>query len=70
MPKKRLTSNFIFVNILFYMAWIITTKLDMTRIVKNDRFIPVTLLQVPELRVLWFKTLEKDGYEAIIIGDL
>lgn len=49
------------------MAWIITTKLDMTRVVKGDKFIPVTLLQVPELRIVWFKTLEKDGYEAIII---
>lgn len=52
------------------MAWIITTKLEMTRIVKEDRFIPITLLQVPELRVVWFKTLEKDGYDAIIIGVL
>lgn len=49
------------------MAWIITTKLEMTRVVKGDRFIPVTLLQVPELRVVWFKTLEKDGYDAIIV---
>lgn len=49
------------------MAWIITTKLEMTRIVKDDKFIPITLLQVPELRVVWFKTLEKDGYDAIII---
>lgn len=49
------------------MAWIITTKLEMTRIVKGDKFIPITLLQVPELRVVWFKTLEKDGYDAIII---
>lgn len=49
------------------MAWIIATKLEMTRVVKNDKFIPITLLQVPELRVVWFKTLEKDGYEAVII---
>ena len=49
------------------MAWIITTKLEMTRVVKDDKFIPITLLQVPELRVVWFKTLEKDGYDAIII---
>lgn len=49
------------------MAWIITTKLEMTRVVKGERFIPVTLLQVPELKVVWFKTQEKDGYEAIII---
>ena len=52
------------------MAWIIATKLDMTRVVKNDKFIPVTLLQVPALKVMGFKTLEKDGYESIIIGTL
>ncbi len=49
------------------MAWIIATKLEMTRVVKDEKFIPITLLQVPELRVVWFKTLEKDGYEAIIV---
>ena len=52
------------------MAWIIATKLDMTRVVKDDKFIPVTLLQVPTLKVVWFKTLEKDGYDAIIVGVL
>jgi len=52
------------------MAWIIATKLDMTRVVKDDKFIPVTLLQVPTLKIVWFKTLEKDGYDAIIIGVL
>ena len=49
------------------MAWIITTKLEMTRVVKWEKFVPITLLQLPELRVIWFKTEEKDGYEAIII---
>ena len=49
------------------MAWIIATKLEMTRVVKGDKLVPITLLQVPELRVVWFKTLEKDGYDAIII---
>ncbi len=49
------------------MAWIIATKLEMTRVVKGDRLLPVTLLKVPELRVVWFKTLEKDGYDAIIV---
>lgn len=52
------------------MAWIMATKLEMTRVVKDEKFIPITLLQVPELRVVWFKTLEKDGYDAIIIGVL
>ncbi len=49
------------------MAWIIATKLEMTRVIKNDKFIPVTLLKVPTLKVVWFKTLEKDGYKAIIV---
>ena len=49
------------------MAWIIATKLEMTRVIKEDKFIPVTLLKIPELRVVWFKTIEKDWYSAIII---
>ena len=49
------------------MAWIIATKLEMTRVIKNDRFIPVTLLQIPTLKVVGFKTLERDGYDAMIV---
>ena len=49
------------------MAWIIATKLEMTRVIKGDRFVPITLLKVPTLKVVWFKTLEKDGYKAIIV---
>ena len=49
------------------MAWIIATKLDMTRVIKDDKFIPVTLLQIPELRVVWYKTIEKDWYSAMIV---
>ncbi|RKW22014.1 50S ribosomal protein L3 [Candidatus Gracilibacteria bacterium] len=52
------------------MAGIIATKLEMTRVVKGDKLVPITLLQVPELRVVGFKTLEKDGYDAIIVGVL
>jgi large subunit ribosomal protein L3 len=40
----------------------------MTRVVKDDKFIPVTLLKVPALKVVGFKTIEKDGYEAMIVG--
>jgi large subunit ribosomal protein L3 len=50
------------------MAWIIAKKLEMTRIIKGDRFIPITLLQIPELRVVWMKTKEKDWYIALIVG--
>jgi len=49
------------------MAGLIATKLEMTRVIKEDKFIQVTLLKIPELRVFWFKTLEKDGYEAVIV---
>ncbi len=52
------------------MAWILARKLEMTRIVKGDKFIPVTLLEIPTMKVVWFKTIEKDGYEALIIGIL
>ncbi|MDD2870630.1 MAG: 50S ribosomal protein L3 [Candidatus Gracilibacteria bacterium] len=52
------------------MAGIIATKLEMTRVIKDDKFIPITLLKVPTLKVVGFKTLEKDGYKAIIIGVL
>ncbi len=52
------------------MAGLLAKKLEMTRIVKGDKFIPVTLLEIPEMRVVWFKTIEKDGYEALIVGVL
>lgn len=50
------------------MAWLLATKLEMTRVIKGDRFVPVTLLQVPEIRVVWIKTAENDGYTALILG--
>ena len=49
------------------MAWIIATKLDMTRVIKEDKFIPITLLKIPEIRVVWYKTIEKDWYGAMIV---
>jgi len=66
MRGESLTSDFSLL-IKIYMAGIIATKLEMTRVIKGDRFIPVTLLKVPELRVVGYKTLEKDGYEAMIV---
>ncbi len=50
------------------MAWILARKIEMTRVIKNDKFIPVTLLEVPKMQVVWYKTAAKDGYSAIIIG--
>jgi len=40
----------------------------MTRIIKDDKFIPVTLLELPKMQVIGYKTMERDGYSAIIVG--
>ncbi len=39
----------------------------MTRVVKGEAFVPVTLLRVPELTIAAIKTVEKDGYEAAVL---
>ena len=52
------------------MAWLLAKKLEMTRVVKGDKFIPITLLEVPELKVVDIRTIEKDWYEALVIGVL
>ena len=49
------------------MAWILAKKLEMTRVIKGDTFIPVTLLEVPQLKVVWIKTVENDGYDALVV---
>lgn len=49
------------------MAWLLATKLEMTRVVKANDFVPVTLLRVPSLRVVAIKTTETDGYNALVI---
>lgn len=50
------------------MAGLLARKIEMTRVIKDDRFIPVTLLEVPQMQVVGYKTAEKDGYSAVIVG--
>lgn len=50
------------------MAGLLARKIEMTRVIKEDKFIPVTLLEIPKMQVLGYKTFEKDGYSAVIIG--
>lgn len=50
------------------MSGILARKVEMTRVIKDNKFIPVTLLEVPTLQVVGYKTQEKDGYSAIIVG--
>jgi large subunit ribosomal protein L3 len=49
------------------MAWILGKKLEMTRIAKGDKLVPVTLIKIPELKVAQIKTIELDGYEAVVL---
>lgn len=49
------------------MAWLLATKLEMTRIVKENEFIPVTLAKIPSLKVVAIKTVETDGYNSLVI---
>ena len=50
------------------MAGIIGKKLEMTRVLHGGVFTPVTLIKVPTLTVAQVKTIEKDGYTAIVIS--
>jgi len=50
------------------MAGILARKIEMTRVIKDDKFVPVTLLEIPKMQVIGYKTMEKDGYSAIIVG--
>jgi large subunit ribosomal protein L3 len=50
------------------MAGIIGKKLEMTRVIHNGTFTPVTLIKVPILIVAQIKTVEQDGYSALVIA--
>ena len=50
------------------MAGLLARKIEMTRVIKGDKFVPVTLLAVPKMQVVGYKTSERDGYSAIIVG--
>ncbi len=49
------------------MAGIIGTKLEMTRVIHNGAFTPVTLIKVPKLDIAQIKTVETDGYSSAVI---
>lgn len=50
------------------MAWLLVRKLEMTRVVKGNELVPVTLVKVPTVKVVQIKTLESDGYTAVVVG--
>ena len=50
------------------MAGIIGKKLEMTRVIHGGTFTSVTLIKVPTLTVAQIKTVEVDGYSALVIA--
>ncbi len=50
------------------MKMIIARKIGMTRIWKNDKVVPVTVLKAGPCYVVQKKTVETDGYNAIQLG--
>lgn len=49
------------------MAWLLAHKLEMTRVVKGNDFVPVTLLEIPAIKVVSIKNEENDGYNALVL---
>lgn len=50
------------------MAGLLARKIEMTRVIKGDKFVPVTLLELPKMQVVGYKTAARDGYSAIVVG--
>ncbi len=51
------------------MAGLIGKKIGMTRVIQEDgKMIPVTVISVPDHTVTQVKTVEKDGYNAVVLG--
>ncbi len=50
-----------------YKWWAVFSKADMTKLRIDGAFVPVTLLKLLDQQILRFKTVETDGYSAIVI---
>jgi large subunit ribosomal protein L3 len=48
--------------------WLLVKKQEMTKIWNNNQFVPVTIAQIVPQEVVRMKTLEKDGYQAVVVG--
>jgi len=47
---------------------LVVQKKEMTRMWVNDKFASVTLLTIPTQEIVRYKTEEKDGYVAAVVG--
>ena len=50
------------------MAFILGKKIRMSQIWKDDKVVPITLVQAGPITVTQIKNKDKDGYEAIQVG--
>lgn len=51
------------------MPGLIGRKLCMTRVIQEDgKILPVTVISVPDATVTQVKTVDKDGYDAVVLG--
>ena len=48
--------------------WLIVQKQEMTRLWVDDKMVPVTLVKVCKQEIVRYKTQEKDGYTAMVVG--
>lgn len=51
-----------------YMPGILGKKVGMTRIIVDGKMTPLTVVQCQPNTILQLKTVEKDGYNAIVVG--
>jgi len=47
---------------------LIMKKKEMTKVWVDGKFVPATMLKVVPQEVIRYKTKDKDGYEAIVLG--
>lgn len=51
------------------MPGLIGKKIGMTRVIQDDGLVvPVTVISVPDATVAQVKTVDKDGYDAVVLG--
>lgn len=51
------------------MPGLIGKKIGMTRVIQEDgAVVPVTVISVPDATVAQVKTVDKDGYDAVVLG--
>jgi len=58
----------IFVNLYYYMKFLLGKKLEMTQVWKGDKVVGITKIQAGSCIVVQVKDKKKDGYQAIQIG--